>query len=103
MDQKPALTGKQRRHLRALAHHLEPLVLLGKNGVVDGVIVATRAALETHELVKVKRSKECPATCEEVAAQLTEAIGAQLVGTIGHTAILYLRHPSEPKLNLPRG
>ncbi len=77
-------------------------MLLGKNGVTDGVIEATRLALDTHELVKVKRGKDCPATREEVAEAIVAALGAQLVGTIGHTAILYLRHPSEPKLNLPR-
>ncbi len=102
MNPKPPLTGKQRRHLRSLAHHLEPVVLIGKNGLVAGVVHATSLALETHELVKVKHSKDCPVTRDEVAAFLVEAIGAQLVGVIGHTVLLYLRHPSEPKITLPR-
>jgi RNA-binding protein len=96
------LTGKQRRHLRALAHHLEPVVQLGKLGATEGVVDATRAALETHELVKVKLGKECPSTLEEVGEALSVGTGAHVVGTIGKTLIVYLRHRSEPKINLPR-
>lgn len=97
------LTGKQRRHLRALAHHLEPVVQLGKLGMTDGVVEATRAALDTHELIKVKLGKECPATTDEVSDALAKGTGAHVVGTIGKTLIVYLRHRSEPKITLPRG
>lgn len=100
---KPPLNGKQRRYLRALAHHLEPVVQLGKLGVTEGVVDATRAALETHELIKVKLGKECPSTTDEVGDALVAGTGAAVVGTIGKTLIVYLRHRSEPKINVPRG
>ena len=48
------LTGKQRRALRALGHHLEPVVLVGQNGITDGVVAAVDQALHDHELIKVK-------------------------------------------------
>ncbi|MBM4360702.1 MAG: ribosome assembly RNA-binding protein YhbY [Deltaproteobacteria bacterium] len=102
MTPSTPLTGKQRRHLRALAHHLEPVVLLGKLGVTDGVVDATRSALETHELVKVKLGKECPSTLDEVSDALAAGTGAHIVGSIGKTLLVYLRHRSEPKINLPR-
>jgi len=103
VESKPSLSGKQRRHLRALAHHLEPVVLLGKQGVTDGLVDAVRVAIETHELIKVKLGKECPATTAEVGESLEAALGAHVVGAIGKTLIVYLRHRSEPKINLPRG
>lgn len=96
------MTGKQRRYLRALGHHLEAVVQVGKQGVTDSVAEATRVALDTHELVKVRRSKECPTEREEMAAALAAAAGAEVVQILGHTVLLYRRHPSEPTINLPR-
>ena len=48
------LTGKQRRALRALGHHLEPVVIIGQSGVTEGIIAAVEQALKDHELIKVK-------------------------------------------------
>ena len=48
------LTGKQRRHLRALGHHLRPLVQVGKEGVTPSLVEALKVAIVDHELVKVK-------------------------------------------------
>jgi RNA-binding protein len=50
----PALTGRQRQHLRGLAHAFEPLVHVGGGGVTDGVLRAVDTALRAHELVKVR-------------------------------------------------
>ena len=55
-----ALTGKQRRALRALGHHLEPVVQVGHAGITDGVVAALEQALWDHELVKVKLGSEAP-------------------------------------------
>jgi RNA-binding protein len=96
-----SLTGKQRRHLRALGHHLEPVVLLGKHGVTDAVIHATDAALTDHELVKVRRGTECPDDRAAIATALAEALGAQVIQQIGHTVLLYRRHPQKPVIDLP--
>ena len=96
------LTGKQRRHLRSLGHHLDPVVQLGKLGLTSGVIAATTDALESHELIKVRRGSECPDSHDEVAAALTKAVGAELVQKLGRTLLIYRRHPEEPAIVLPR-
>ncbi|MEZ4240052.1 MAG: YhbY family RNA-binding protein [Myxococcota bacterium] len=49
-----ALTAKQARHLRALAHHLDPVVRVGAAGVSDAVVEKTVEELEIHELIKVR-------------------------------------------------
>ncbi|GAB4216635.1 MAG: YhbY family RNA-binding protein [Sandaracinaceae bacterium] len=98
-----SLTGKQSRHLRALAHELEPVVLVGKEGASEGVITAVDQALSDHELVKVRLPDLPREEREAMAAQLAEGASASLAGTIGRIAILYRRHPSTPKINLPRG
>ena len=70
------LTGKQRRYLRSLGHNLHAVVQLGKNGLTKEVMGATDAALTTHELVKVRRGSECPATRAEIAEALSSSLEA---------------------------
>jgi len=96
------LTGKQRRYLRSLGHHLEPIVQLGKNGLTEGVTKATDQALEEHELVKLKLGTECPADRDEVAESLAKALTAEVAQTLGRTILLYRKHPKEPKIQLPK-
>jgi RNA-binding protein len=97
------LTGKQRRHLRALGHHLDPVVQLGKAGLTDGVVTAVDAVLEQHELVKVRVGTECPDDRNDVADALAERLGAEVAQVLGRTLLLYRRHPKEPKIKLPSG
>ena len=47
------LSGAQRKHLRGLAHHVKPVVHVGKNGVTDPVLQEVEEALDSHELIKV--------------------------------------------------
>ena len=95
------LSGKQRRYLRSLGHHLDAVVQLGKHGITEAVIHATGEALDKHELIKIRRGSECPASRAEIAAALSEALGAQVVQQLGHTLLLYRRHPEEPTIELP--
>jgi RNA-binding protein len=90
------LSSAQRRSLRALAHHLEPVVQVGHQGVTDGVLAAVRDALLVHELIKVRlhEPEDKTAMCEALAA----GTRSTLCGLVGHTAILYRRHPERPKL-----
>ncbi len=79
------LTGKHRRYLRALGHHLEPVVQLGKNGLNDAVASAADEALTRHELVKIRLGTECPDERGDVATALSENIlsaGADLASVM---------------------
>jgi RNA-binding protein len=95
------LTGKQTRHLRALGHHKEPVVQLGKAGLTDAAREAVNAALTTHELVKVRVGTECPEEPEALAELLAPALSASLVQRLGRTILLYRPHPKKPKIVLP--
>jgi len=97
-----SLTGKQRRHLRALGHHLDPLVQLGKHGLTEGIVSALDQALETHELIKVRVGTECPDERGDLAEKIPPAVRAELVQVLGRTILLYRRHPKEPKITLPK-
>jgi RNA-binding protein len=95
------LTSKQRRHLRALAHHLNPVVMVGNAGVTDGVAEAVDVALTRHELIKVRVDADAPEDRHEVADALTTRLRASEVQVIGHVVVLYRRHPPEPQIALP--
>ncbi|MEM9694917.1 MAG: ribosome assembly RNA-binding protein YhbY [Myxococcota bacterium] len=98
----PELRGKDRRYLRGLGHHLQPVVLLGKHGMTDGLYAAVDAALYDHELIKIKRGQECPVDRHEAAAALGGRLGAAVVQKLGQTVLLYRPHPDKPIITLPR-
>ena len=91
------LTGKQRRKLRALGHHLQVVVQVGHQGVTPAVVAATEQALFDHELIKVKIGSECPVDRHEVADRLDEEPGVDLVQMVGRVLLLYKRHPHTPR------
>ncbi len=96
------LTGKARSHLRALGHHLHPLVQVGKEGVSSSLVEALRTALHDHELVKVKLGENAEGDREALAGELAKEARAHLIGLIGRTLLLYRRHPEKPTIELPK-
>ncbi len=98
-DETEALTSSQRKHLRGLAHGLKPVVQVGGAGVSEAVVEETREALLAHELIKVRLRE--PEDKKAMAAELAQRAGAELCGLVGHTVILYKRHPEEPKIKVP--
>lgn len=98
-----SLTPKQRAHLRSLAHHLKPILQIGKEGVTDAAVQAIADAFNTRELLKVKVQEAAPVDVREAGAVLSQRVeGAHLVQTIGRTAVLYRTHPAKPEIRLPR-
>ena len=92
------LTGKQRRALRAMGHHMEPVVIVGQSGVTEGVIGAVTQALNDHELIKVKIN-EGPETRQEAAARMAEGAGAELVQLLGRTALLFKKKAEDSEFD----
>lgn len=96
------LTGKQKSHLRSLAHALKPVVQIGHQGVTAGVLSALEVALERHELIKVKVSGEVELDPEELAPTIEKGTRSQVAQIIGHTLVVYRRRDENPKIVLPR-
>ena len=92
------LSGKQRSYLRSQAHYLEPVVLIGKNGVTDGSIKSVNKALESRELIKIK-FREYKDEKKSLSHQLAESTESHIVGNIGHTVILFRQNPDREKQN----
>jgi len=91
-----SLTGAQRRYLRSQAHHLDPAVMIGKNGLTDAVIASVDESLEAHELIKV-RFVERKEEKKALAPVIAEKTHSHLAGMVGHVAIFYRQHEDEDK------
>jgi RNA-binding protein len=98
-----AMTGKDRRYLRGLAHQMSPIVIVGQRGLTDAVVRQVDTALNDHELIKVRLGAECPLDRDDAAAALGERTGCELAGSIGRVLILYRAHPERPRIVLPGG
>lgn len=95
------LTSKQKRHLKALGSVLDPVVQVGKSGVLDTVITSTADALKARELIKARALRNCPEEPREVFQTLAQETGAELVQVIGRNALLFKRNEEKPKVELP--
>jgi RNA-binding protein len=94
------LNGKQKRHLRALAHDLKPVVQVGAQGVNPGVVNAVDEALTTHELIKIRVGGE-GGDLDATAAELAGATNAHVAQVIGRILLLFRRRKNKPTLLLP--
>ena len=95
------LTSRERRHLRGLAHHLDPVVIIGKGGLSEPVRRQIERALSDHELIKVRFLEGKPD--KAAIAALEEETTCRSAGVVGHIAVLF-REQSEPekrKIRLP--
>ena len=86
----------ERKFLKAKAHHLDPVVLIGQNGLTENIIQKTDQVLLSHELIKVK-FLDYKDEKKELVEQLVQATDSCFVSIIGHIAVLYRPHPEEEK------
>lgn len=97
----PALSEKQRRHLRGLAHELKPVIRIGNAGLTDAVASETARALHDHELIKVKVPGGDREARDELLGELAKKTASALVHRIGNVAVLYRPNPKLPKIVIP--
>lgn len=87
------MKGKERAELRAEAHHLDPLVHIGHQGLTDTALGALDDALRTHELVKVAVARTIEASPKALANEMAESLGAEVIQAIGRKVTLYRHNP----------
>ncbi|PKN51804.1 MAG: ribosome assembly RNA-binding protein YhbY [Deltaproteobacteria bacterium HGW-Deltaproteobacteria-13] len=97
------LKGSQRKYLRAQAHHLKPLVIIGAKGVTEQLIGSVDLALKDHELIKVKFG-EFKEAKKEISEDIAKATKSEMIGIIGNIAILYRQQPApeKRKITIPK-
>ncbi len=95
------LTNKQKQHLKGMAHSLKPVVMLGGNGLTEGVLVEIENALDHHELIKVKVPTEDREEKKLIMDAIIRETGAEKLQVIGHVLIMYRQGP-DAKIEIPK-
>ena len=80
------------KFLKKEAHHLNPVVHVGKNGLTDALIESVNQALLSHELIKIKFI-DYKSARKELSRQISDKVNCTLLTVIGNIAILYRIHP----------
>jgi RNA-binding protein len=83
------LTPAQRRELRSMAHHLDPVVMIGQHGVTSAVLHEIDNALNAHELIKVRMFADEREVRASALAEVCEKLSAGPVQTLGKLFIIY--------------
>ncbi|MDE2145991.1 MAG: YhbY family RNA-binding protein [Burkholderiales bacterium] len=94
------LSPAQRKEHRAQAHHLDPVVMIGNDGLTPAVTKEVDAALGAHGLVKVRVFSDDRAARESMLGTLADALGAAPVQHIGKLLVLW--RPLPPKAKAER-
>ncbi|KJR49330.1 RNA binding protein [Desulfosporosinus sp. I2] len=96
------LTGKQKRHLRAMGNEMDPILQVGKGGIAENVVTQTDGALEARELIKGRVLQNCLEEPKAIAADLAEQTGSELVQVIGRNFLLFRQSKDKPVIVLPK-
>ena len=97
-----SLTEQQKRDFRSRGHHLKPVVIVADRGLDDAVMSEIRAALEHHELIKVRAAGGDRKARESLLAQICDRLDAAPVQHIGRMLVIFRPAPEQPE-PLPKG
>jgi len=95
------LTGKQRSYLKSIAHNLDPIFQLGKNGLTENFVKQVDDALTAREIVKVSVLKNSVLDPTDVAVELVETLNAEFVQSIGRRFVIYRESKDNKTIVLP--
>jgi RNA-binding protein len=94
------LTSKDKRRLRQVAHHLQPVVTVAEKGVTEGLLDETRRALSDHEIIKAKVNVADRDARRAFGETLAAQCGSEIVQVIGKVWVLYRPNPdADPRLS----
>ncbi len=96
------LTGKQKSFLRSMGMSLEPVVMIGKEGVSPTVVQSAREAIKKRELIKVRVLQNSSEEPEDAITMLAERVDSELVQVIGRNGLLYRKNEEKTKIELPK-
>jgi RNA-binding protein len=96
-----ALSERQLRHLRGLAHPLKPVVRIGKTGLTEGVELEAERALHDHELIKIRGMGGDREARDATFAALAAKTRSVLVHRIGNVAVFFRARPALSRIVIP--
>ena len=101
MSQPEKLTTSQKKYLRGIAHNINPMIIIGANGVTESLMKELESTLEHHEILKIRMASADRDDRKQIVDYILEQTGALLVQSIGKICVIY-RQSDETELPLPR-
>jgi RNA-binding protein len=98
-----ALTSSRKSELRALAHELAPVVIIGDKGLTDEVVAEIDRALKAHELIKVRAASADRDLRGQWMGAICERLAAHPVQQIGKVLVVYREDPEKRKVTKAEG
>ncbi|TNF97971.1 MAG: ribosome assembly RNA-binding protein YhbY [Gammaproteobacteria bacterium] len=89
------LNPRQKKQLKANAHKLKPVVLMGASGLTDNVLAAIEEALDHHELIKIKISAGDRDERDDIIKRILDQSKAELIQRVGNIATIYRESSDE--------
>lgn len=87
------LSSEQKKHYRAIGHHLKPVLIVAENGLSEGVVAELERALDDHELIKVQFRITEREDRRALMDELCNLGRCELVQVIGKIALVYRKNP----------
>ena len=94
------LSSSQKRFLRGMTHHINPVVMVGDKGLTENVLKEIENALDHHELIKIKLRTDRP-TRQALSLEIANTCKATIVHQIGQVCCYYRQNRKKPVIELP--
>jgi RNA-binding protein len=95
------LNSKQKSYLRGLGHKLNPVVMIGNNGLTESVIREIEVSLNAHDLIKIKVHGDDRELRAAMLVEICEKVKALAIHHIGKQLVIY-RESETPKIVIPK-
>lgn len=102
MKTDSTLTANQKKFLRGIAHGLNPVIIIGSQGVTDNLMAELDKSLTHHELLKVKMAAGEREDRKAIIDYVISHTKAKLVQNVGKMFVIYRARAKNPELVLPK-
>lgn len=81
------------KKLRAKAHSLKPVIMIGQSGLTEAVVSEIELALDNHELIKIKIQSDDRGLRSQVSTEICSKTAAEFIQSIGKIIVIYRKNP----------
>lgn len=89
------MTKEEQKKLRAQAHALKPVIMIGHAGLTEAVVTEIESALASHELIKIKIQSDNRDLRKQIAHEICARCSAQFIQSIGKILTIYRKNPDQ--------
>ncbi len=88
------MNSADKKRLRAEAHSLKPVIMIGQSGLTAAVLAEIELALNSHELIKIRIRAERD-NRKQIGEKIISDTGAEFIQAIGQIIVIYRPNPNK--------